>query len=614
MSSSRARFSGHEFVLYALLAMLVAPVAYYTLFATPPLVYDDEGYFLVSIKLVASGQRLYDDVLTGYGPAYYLFFVPISKLIGGIGHDDGRWIVLALWLAGCWTSAVGVRRLTGSLLVSATAFLLTFKIGAALAAEPMNPAALLNVLLLGTVVCATYVRSESSALKVLAVLVMLAGLIKINIGAYAGIALVFALLAGTSRQWPRAYWIGGFALLCLFPAILLARDIGHTKSYLFLVVASGAAVVAGSSVGPRPAPDLRQAWAGVLLALVGTVVVVAVLAMVAFGTTPAGLWDGTVGLASNSSDVFALFKTVTLRPTFLTLLLIPPVIRAVRTGAAPPPWMSALRMGVGLLLLALVLWKLAYGAHGFLPVEWILPCAWLAALPDPRPDAGAQLRFARVFAAALAVTQSLYAYPVAGTQRAFASVMVVAVGAISFADGARMLTPHVRRWTDQLRAAHRISLGVAGLALIVWSAALVELRWVRTVYNNELSLNAPGAQRLHGDDDLIDRIKWVRANTRGCSTFIPVLGLNSMYLWTEKPPPAFMQQVWPNSLSRERQAKIVSRLRNDPRACVLVNRDATQFWTRGYKLRPGPLVDFAHKEFRRAAKSQWTDEVWVRKT
>lgn len=615
MSAMRARLAspGWFVLLLCVLTAAAAPVAYFTLFAQTPFLYDDEGYFLVSIKLVAAGQRLYDDVASGYGPVYYLAFVPLSKLLGGIGHDDGRWIVLVLWLAGSWTSAVAVLRLTGSVLVAGIAFALTFKICAALGAEPMNPAALLNLLLLGMVVCATFVGPKSKALVVLAVLVMLAGLIKINVGAFAGIALLFALLAGSSQVRRRTYWVGGFVLLALFPAFLLAGDLGKTKAYMVLVVLSGVGVVVAAAAGPRPRPALHETWLRLVAALVGTAAAVALLTMLAFGSTPNGLWQGTVRLAFNSGEVFTIFKPVTLRVTLLALALIPIVLRRLRAGTEAPLWESLVRLAAGAILIADVLWGFEFGGHGFEEIEWLLPVAWLVALPDPRASHAGQLRFARIFVAALAVTESLYAYPVAGTQRAFASVHIVAVGAICLADGARMLAPWLERFDRNVTREARLALAAALLALVVWTASLGELRWVRMVYNAELSVDAPGTNRLRADDDFIDRVRWVRKHTTQCSTFIPIIGLNSMYLWTEKPPPAFMQQNWPASMSQARQARIVQSLRDDPRVCVLVNINAARFWTRGYKLPPGPLVDFARTQFRQVARSQWTDQVWVRK-
>lgn len=50
--------------------------------------YDDLGYMMLVVKHVLAGQRLYDDVLTAYGPIYFLYKWLVHGLLGAaLTHD-----------------------------------------------------------------------------------------------------------------------------------------------------------------------------------------------------------------------------------------------------------------------------------------------------------------------------------------------------------------------------------------------------------------------------------------------------------------------------------------------------------------------------------------------
>lgn len=65
-----------------------------------------------------------------------------------------------------------------------------------------------------------------------------------------------------------------------------------------------------------------------------------------------------------------------------------------------------------------------------------LPLSWLASLPPPEPD-NSTSPYWRLLVPALALLESLQAYPVAGTQLSLAAVGLMPVGAILLYDGIR---------------------------------------------------------------------------------------------------------------------------------------------------------------------------------
>ena len=88
-----------------------------------------------------------------------------------------------------------------------------------------------------------------------------------------------------------------------------------------------------------------------------------------------------------------------------------------------------------------------------LPVEFTRaiviasPLAWLAAVG--RPGESRELRFVRILLAALALLQTLHAYPVPGSQLAWAEVLFVIVGGVALRDGiADLAAPARERFGD----------------------------------------------------------------------------------------------------------------------------------------------------------------------
>src|SRR5207249_1260001 len=81
------------------------------------------------------------------------------------------------------------------------------------------------------------------------------------------------------------------------------------------------------------------------------------------------------------------------------------------------------------------------------------PWVWLVVVPaSDQADANPQGTFARSFLCLMAAWQSLQAYPIAGTQVATATILLVPVYAICLRDGCRSLASRFRiaQWFRQL--------------------------------------------------------------------------------------------------------------------------------------------------------------------
>src|SRR6478735_4789750 len=73
--AARTRLGGWDAAAAIVLAALAAGpmiVFCYSIMFRRYEEFDDEGYMMVTIKHFLDGWPLYDEVLTGYGPAYFL--------------------------------------------------------------------------------------------------------------------------------------------------------------------------------------------------------------------------------------------------------------------------------------------------------------------------------------------------------------------------------------------------------------------------------------------------------------------------------------------------------------------------------------------------------------
>lgn len=582
-------------VAIACAAALCIPTAYFAVF-TGFAEYDDTGMFLLSIKLVSSGRDLYDQVVAGYGPLYYVVFVPLSKVLGGIDHDSGRLIVLTLWVAASALSGIVIRWLTASAALGVVGVAAMFWTLAALTPEPMNPGGLLALCVI-LMVAASAARSDGYALGALGAG---AALVKLNVGAFALLPAGFALIASRSTS-RRSIWAAGVLAFGGIPALVAVRDLGSgsARAMVALVLLAGVGIVvsvnrtAAGADGPSPRSVLAGAAA--------ITAFVALVTCLALGSSPRGLFQGTVTDALRISAAFKRPAHFALAPAAVGLLLAFVSARVRMRDEREAAFAGGVaRFLVGVYLFSLILMSSSFAGPSFTPSAWGAGLAWVATLRDPR--VGTDQRFARGFIASLAVLQAMYAYPVAGTQASYAAVPLVFVAAICTADGARLLAPelarHRRVGARGLRAAAALG-ALACLCLAV--AAPLSGRW--RDYHDQVSLRFAGAGRVHVPVGVRRRLEWLDRELRPCSTFITEPGMSSLYLFAGKDPPEFLPQVWMRVLTAERQSAIVRRIKADPAVCAVRNSRLARYWSPRRTYAAAPLVQFIDSGFRLVASA-----------
>ncbi len=582
-------------------------MAYYAMF-TNFAAYDDEGVLLMTLRQYANGGVLYDQLYSRYGPAYFQLLYWIFHGLGlPFTHTMGRSVTIAVWLTTSALCGVAIYRLTRNLPVALCGQLLTCDGLLSLRNEPTHPGGLLCLILSAVVVAGSFLGGARSALAaaVIGGLLALATLIKINVGLLALAPTVFVLLpmARSDRfgRWLRP--MAAAALVTAAPA-LMARQLGipWVGTYATVVSSSVAAVTLIQLT--RPAEELvsRRDLTVMILGFIATAVLSCAATLV-HGTSMSGLLNGvlldplhspqryTVPLALPAASVGWALGSLAVCVGFL-------VVGRSRTS----PWLR-LTLGLAQAAMGLVVGTIPLTDLRLDTIAISLPWLWLALANAGDSGADPQRTGTRLVVT-LAALQALHAYPVAGSQVDWATFLMIPAGAISLVEGWRNATAAVQEW---IRVAGRAVLGalfaIVVLGLTAKSVAYDRLRQVKEVYDAQVPLNLPGAERIRVSKPDAFAYRWLSdALSTRCASFLTMPGLYSLYLFTDKEPPTLLTvTAWMTILSRAQQEEVRDEFARMPSPrCVIRNRRLVRIWTMGAAagdVSNSPLVRYIDEQF-----------------
>ena len=566
--------------------------------------WDDEGYLLISLRSFLRGEALYDDVYSQYGPFYFVAMGGLFKVLGlAVTHDNGRLVSLALCLAASLVSGLVLYALTRNLWLACGIQLLALKSNLSnISFEPMHPGGLLCLLL--ACLASTPLLLPARPRLALALQGALAAallLIKVNVGVFALLALLFAC----SLTFPRLARHRVLVVLAVVafvaaPIGLLAPSLEELWAQRYVIhVTASALAVAVAVLRQGPAERLGTTGIGWL---VGSAAITALLvcgAILLGGTSIAALINETLIHRLSHASVFTIPLELPPHSRKAALLAL------AAFALASSPWLDRwrgnlrpilgglFRMFVGGAILVTVAGLFLKAPQGFL----LAPLVWVTAVKphgteDPEPSS-----FIRRFLPPLAVLQTLHAYPVAASQIQWGSYLLILVAGICLADGARQLFAAAGspRWEGWLLARAAALL----LVVVVVRAILLPLRHEQVLMATTTPLPLPGASRIHLPDHFDERLIWVtRQITASCSSFVSLPGLNSFYFWTEQEPPTSLNAgAWMFLFDAPTQARIVEEIRSVERLCLLRHEGLSQGWQRGRPLPNRPLVDYLSRNF-----------------
>ncbi len=521
--------------------------AYYEIFRNMSC-YDDEGYMLIQIRHFLNGRALYDDIVTPYGPTYFLL-VRLAFGVLPFGHDGIRLLTLgSLGLASA-LCALCVLGLTRRAELSVLAGLLTgLKLVRPFAAEPGHPQIVVTILVaaIAAIMAWWNPRRPVAMAGLVGVLVAALGMTKINVGAYAAISLFMAfLLASDESSWLVRFlrnWVILAAVALPFALIRsrLATRFGAGQAVFYVVPICAVLLTAiGASA---PARDRRLGTPPIVSYLLGGAV--ATIALCAFalvcGTTSRGVISGIILMPLQMMSAFGQGPlTSDSRPEAALSLLI-----AVF-------YFLALRRGLQFSSVAVAVLKLIFAATVIAPVllgrstalqGWGL-FLWIVLVPLPesegeaaRGDETGRVDLSRLSLVLLAALQPLQSYPVAGSQVAIGTMLMVSAAIVCLADLLAWA-----RFRAGVASAAAWALQAVGPATTVALLAFMVVRVAqeKSAYDQSVPLGIHESSRLRLPERQVAGIRWLVANiNHSCDTFLCPTGFHSLYLWTDKEPPS----------------------------------------------------------------------------
>ncbi len=590
-------------------SVLLAVTAYWLLFTTF-MAYDDEGYVLVSLKNYSAHGGLYAQVCSQYGPFFYFLHDAAHRVLGyEFTNTTGRWITLLCWLATAGIAAQLVWRQTRSLLWAGFTLGLTFFHLHLMMSEPSHPGGLIALLVAAGAGLGA-VQIQRQALRALAVTSGLVGaallLTKINVGVFflAAAGAWFAVQLRGPAQARAAAGLAAAALLVL-PFGLMHSGLGEPAGRLFagLSAIASLTMLAGAWRERQPLTTWNHAgWgAGALLAL-GAVTVAAVCSR---GTNLGELLEGVLLGPLRHPGVYHFspaWKPGAALAGGTSLVLAAFAWRGRTDGLA---WLLvALRLGLALAYSLACLEWLPFSSHA-LTMSYLVPLAWIFAVrldPD-NTDGPAGVA---TWLGLLLVLQFLHAYPVAGSQVAWGTFLIVPLMALGLHDTAALVA----------RRRHAMPGTLIGATALVLAAGatgrLAQIAWVR--YAESRPLDLPGAEDVRVPEAPASATRLMVLNaTAHADVLFTLPGMFSFNLWTGLPTPTLANTThWFSLLRLEQQQEIIATLARSERPVFIAQRYVLDFLADSKIPVTGPLHDYLLRNFERAFSIEHF-EFWVRR-
>ncbi len=585
---------------FVFLTALAGIGAYYRMF-TGFSAYDDEGTLMIPVKQYLAGVKLYDRNSLPYGPVYYFYNSTVRTLSRTpVTHDVVRMSSLIPWLLTALVAAWIVFRLTGSLVLASVTHLLTsLTLSNFFHNEPGHPqelCILLLVCLVASGIVTSKLRWRLLGMILLGALTTALFLVKVNIGTFAFLATSLAILSHSPKtKLSRLAFYAAAAASVILPVVLMKAHLQDepTRMYAVLVVTSMIAALLILFRVPRTSCfSFRDSW----------------IVLGSFAITFIG-----VILASKVQGIHL--------NAMLHALLLDSLTAYVKLGTwyaplpADPGWLPWIVGGLAAaiffsrdaaeksrredevlyLKLALTIFTVVALFFGMPPFKLVLPFCWLV-LYGRADNASVSNTFPRTLLCTVTVLQTLYAYPIAGSQMSF--IQVLPIIAVMTCSG------DLLQWQQKrLSIIPPMLIRAASLVLLLCVAAsyLVIARSERKFYDSLPSLQLRGAGRIHLYPAQARDYRWLAQNLNDhCDIFMGFPELPSLHIWTGRDPLAGLDvDDWMLTASNEQQIAASAVLSQHPDACAIYNPDLVGFWNRTHQNWDSlPLVRYLHENFK----------------
>jgi len=582
------------------------------------MIYDDEGYVLISLKNFSLHGSLYDQVYSQYGPAFYLIYDALHRLLGfAWTNTSGRWITLFNWTGTVVSCSLLVRRAGGSWPLVLCVLAESFSFLWIMASEPMHPGSTITLIVAATAWLGWEMlragRINAFAVVIAAMGAVLA-LIKINVGVFLGLSAIFWLVLSMPGERRLRRDVPLIVLGCVLPLALMRTRIHDAWAQIFAVFAilsiSGAVLAAASAARLQPAGLRAWRW------LAGTGLAVTALTaclMLPRGTSVAQLWQGVVVGPFRHPGAYAfsppwLPGTMWLAAAMVGLLLF---ARRRPDDRRLTHFIAWLKIAAAFVYVysALQYMDTRQGIQGLC---YGVPLAGLFAWPlDRKNPANEPADQARGWLAILLVFQSLHAYPVAGSQLNWGTFLWVPLMALGFEDALRMVrqtfAPAIAAWT---RVA---AIMVLSLLAVQFTMRFLFVSLSVLASNDNGAIAQPGAEQIYMPAAYSCSVRILSENARVHGDVLFSLpGAYSFNLWTDVETPTLANVThWFSLLSDDQQQAIIQRLDKADRPVFIVQHTVLADVVQSGVHPKGPLMDYLLASFHRAFAIE-SYSFWVR--
>jgi len=571
------------------------------------MLYDDEGYVLISLKNFSLHGSLYDQVYSQYGPAFYLIYDALQRLLGfAWTNTAGRWITLFNWMGTVVFCSLLVRRARGSWPLVLCVLAEGFDFLWIMAKEPMHPGSTIT-LIVSAAAWLGWEMLQAGRINAFAVVTAAIGallaLIKINVGVFFGLSAVFWLVLSMPGERSLRRDVALIILGCVLPLALMRTRIHEEWAQLFAMVAvlsiAGAVLAAGPAARLQPAGLRAWRWfAGTGLA----VTALTACLMLPRGTSGAQLWQGVVVGPLRHPGAYAfgppwLPGTVGLAAAMVGLLLF---------ARSRPDDRRLTRFIAWLKIAAAMVY--VYSAvrsmdtrQGIQGLCYGVPLAGLFAWPlDRKNPASKPADQARAWLALLLVFQCLHAYPVAGSQLNWGTFLWVPLMALGFEDALRVVS---QAFAPAMAPGTRTAAFVVLFLLAVhFTMRFLFVSLSLLASNGNEPIAQPGAERISLPAEYSSSLRVLSENARVHGDVLFSLpGAYSFNLWTGVDTPTLANVThWFSLLDDEQQQAIIQRLDKAERPVVIIQHTVLADVVQSGVHPKGPLMDYLLSSFHRS--------------
>jgi hypothetical protein len=588
---------------FTFLTALASVAAYYTIY-TGFGSWDDEGTVMLAVKQYLAGMKLYDQIPTRYGPVYYLYSWALRSVSGTpVTHDVVRLSSLLPWLSSALVCAWIVYRFTKSVVLASATHLFTFCTLFCFQYEAGHPQELCILLMLCLVACGIWTqdpRRRTLAVILLGVLVAALLFVKVNIGIFMILASSLALLLHAPKtKFAQFASAAAGAVYIILPFVLMRSHLYDkaAREYCLLVSAAATALLLMECGLPRTTYFSFQDCWGALAGFVCTLTAI-ILVLVAQGVSLHGVLDSL--LYENLS--VSMNKIHFYVPITVSRLWFPSIIMGLVTAVyfawkAREKEITEYQLSWLKLIVAVSAGIVAFILHRSL-LGFVTPFCWLI-LQAPSDQWRTAQTFPRTLFCAIAVVQTLWAYPVAGSQSSFVQVLLIIVVMVCLGD----FFEYQR--SRQRFAWHPVLKGSAAVLLFSIPVSYVAIDAIqRKNYNFLPPLLLPGAKRVHATTAQVADYHWLVRNLHEhCDVFISMPEIPSLHLWAAQDPLAGSgMSQWMQFLNNDQQAAVAAALSDHPNACAIYNEKLVAFWNQDQQdIYSSPLAREIYQHFKTVA-------------